>query len=320
VSQLTTIVKDPGPDWVTLPSARSPRWWLPREPPVQARAGLSVYHPVTIRSLVGWELARALARRGAFKLRRGYGLLPREVWEAAGHLVPAGGSLAVARANHPGRFLAIVLDSTGRSSMFVKVARDTPGARALATERQALEAFGAALPPPLIAPKLLGDSEGVLVFESLEWRARALPWRLPQEVAFALGVFFRSASDSAGSTGVAHGDFAPWNLLRTETGWALVDWEDFRADAPAYFDLFHYMIQANSELWRPLRRTIVDGVALKGWVGDVIRAYAAGAEIDAGESPHFLREYLRISSATLDPNAPARGARVRSKMSAELGG
>ena len=246
--------------------------------------------------------------------------MPREVWEAAGHLVPPGGSLAVARANHPGRFLAIVLDSAGRSSKFVKVARDTPGARALATEREALEAFGAALAQPLIAPKLLGHSDGVLVFESLEWRARAFPWRLPTEVAFALGVFFRSASHSAGATGVAHGDFAPWNLLRTETGWALVDWEDFRADAPPYFDLFHYMIQANSELRRPLRRTIVDGVAGRGWVGEIIGAYADGAEIDARESEHFLREYLRISLATLDTEAPARGARVRSKMSAELGG
>lgn len=274
---------------------------------------------MTFRSRLGWEVARISAGWGAFKLRRGYGLLPREVWEAAGHLVPPDGGLAVARANHPGRFLALVFDSDGRSLVFAKVARDTPGVQALAVERRAIERFGASVPPPLFAPTLLSHSDGVLVFESVEWQVRAFPWRLPEEVAFALGAFFRAASDAEGVNGVAHGDFAPWNLLRTETGWGLVDWEGFRIDAPPYFDLFHYLVQANSELRRPLRRTILDGLASRGWVGGVIGAYAAGAEIDARDSAHCLREYLRISAATLALEAPARGTRVRAKMSSELG-
>ena len=46
-----------------------------------AHASLFVYHPVTRRSRLGWELARFLARRGVFGPRRGLPLLPREVWE-----------------------------------------------------------------------------------------------------------------------------------------------------------------------------------------------------------------------------------------------
>lgn len=53
--------------------------------------------------------------------------MPREVWEAAGPPIPSGGGLAVARANHPGRFLALVFDVEGRPAAFVKVAMDTLG-------------------------------------------------------------------------------------------------------------------------------------------------------------------------------------------------
>jgi peptidoglycan/xylan/chitin deacetylase (PgdA/CDA1 family) len=313
-------VPDPGPDWVFLPWSRSPRWFLPREPPRHARAGLSVYYPVTLRSRIGWESARALAGQGAFRFLRGFSLMPREVWEAAGPLIPSGGGLAVARANHPGRFLALVFDVDGRPTAFVKVARDTLGSLALSREREAIEGPGARVPPPLIAPKLLMHSEGVLVVDAIDWRPRASPWRLPEEVAFALGGFFRNtSSDAAGTSGAAHGDFAPWNLLQGENGWGVVDWESFHTGAPPYFDLFHYMIQSRSELRRPLIRTILEGLKGKGWVGAAIGAYAAGSEVDAGDSAHFLREYLRISAASLDPDGPRRGVRVRSRISEELG-
>lgn len=318
--QIMSGVPDPGPDWVTLPSARSPRWFLPREPPAHARAGLSVYYPVTFRSRIGWEAARTLAGRGAFRLRRGSGLLPKEVWEATWALIPTGGGLAVARANHPGRFFALIFGADGRPTMFIKVARDTFGARALAREREGLDGFGAQISPPLMAPKLMSHSEGVLVFESLDWLTRASPWRLPEEVAFALGVFFHTtASKTSGASGAAHGDFAPWNLLRTESGWGLVDWESFHTGAPPYFDLFHYLVQSNSELRRPLKQTILDGLKGKGWVAGAIGAYAAGAELNVRDSPHFLREYLRASAARLEPEAAGRGARVRSNMSRRLG-
>jgi aminoglycoside phosphotransferase (APT) family kinase protein len=118
--------------------------------------------------------------------------------------------------------------------------------------------------------------------------------------------------------GAAHGDFAPWNLLRTQDGWALVDWENFRVAAPPFFDLFHYIVQSNSELRRPLKGSIMRGLRLEGWVGRSIQAYADGAGVDARDGAHSLREYLMTSAATLELQAPRRGVRVRSKLATRL--
>lgn len=309
---------DPRADWVALPSSRSPRWFLQREPPARAEASLFVYHPVTLRSRAGWEVARALAGRGALSLRPGSSLLPREVWEAAGDLIPEDGGLSVARANHPGRFLALVFDRGGLPVAFVKVARDTPGARALAAEREALRRFASILPEPLFAPSVLSDSDGVLILGPIEWRPRSRPWRLPEEVAHALGVFFAKTSSDGGRTGVAHGDFAPWNLLQTPSGWGVIDWENCRTSADPYFDLFHYLVQSNSELRRPSRRAILEGLKLRGWVGSAVGAYASGSGIGVAESRHFLARYLDVSGAMFDPDAPPRGVRVRSRLKTRL--
>ena len=320
-SEMLRPVLEPGSDWVALPWSRSPRWILPRGPSWQAKAGLGVYHPVTLRSRLGWEAARALAGRGAFRRLRGFGLIPNEMWEAAAPFVPRGGSLASAKANHPGRFHALVFDAEGRPVAVVKVARDTVGRLALATEREALDRFGAHLPPPLLAPVLLDHSDGVLVFRAMDWRARTFPWRLPEEVAFGIGTFFRRTSlDGSGDSGAAHGDFAPWNLLRTEDGWGLVDWENFRAEAPPYYDLFHFLIQSNAGLRRPRMQSILAGLNGEGWVGGLIRAYAEGSEVDLRDSAHFLQEYLRISKVVLGSDCTARGLRVRSKMASRVGG
>jgi phosphotransferase family enzyme len=303
-----------GREWVALPWWRSPRWFLPKHPSGHAKAGLSVYLPVTIRSRIGWEAARALADRGAFRLLRGSGLIPREVWEAAGPLVPEGGGLAVARGNHPGRFGTLVFDEFGTAVAFVKIARDTPGSEALSKEREAIEMSGSMLPLPLFPPTLLDHSDGVLVFEAIDTQPRAAPWRLPEDVAFALGVFFHRTSTDGGTSGTAHGDFAPWNLIPTDGHWGLVDWESSHVGAPPYFDLFHYLIQSNSELRRPLRQTILAGLRGKGWVGAAIAAYAAGAQVDVHDGSHFFGEYLRISLARSDRGSPKRAVRIRSDM------
>jgi hypothetical protein len=310
-------VGDPGPDWVALPWSRSPRWFLPREPPENTRAALSVYHPVTARSRAGWEVARLIAGRGLFQLRRGYGLLPKEVWEAAAPLIPPGGGLGVARANHPGRYVCLVIGN-GREEprAFIKIARDTMGSEALRREGEALEAWGGLLPLPLRAPKVLKNSPGALVLEPFEWVPRAAPWRMDVEVAHALGRFFRmTSSEQDPLSGVGHGDCAPWNLLRTRAGeWALLDWESASPGTPPFFDLFHFFVQASAELRRPTKRAIVEGLELRGWVGRTIEAYAKGCEIDSREARRLFPEYLRLSMSNVTPSAPARAVRIRSRL------
>ena len=41
----------------------------------------------------------------------------------------------------------------------------------------------------------------------------------------------------------AHGDFTPWNMVITDNKIALYDWELFKDQAPALFDLFHFHYQ-----------------------------------------------------------------------------
>ena len=99
---------------------------------------------------------------------------------------------------------------------------------------------------------------GLLVLRKEEWRPRFRPWRLDATVARGLGRFFAAGSRDGGATGPAHGDFAPWNLLRTERGWVLIDWEYAFDAAPPAYDLFNFLI-LRADYAFPLQRPGVNG-------------------------------------------------------------
>lgn len=61
--------------------------------------------------------------------------------------------------------------------------------------------------------------------------------------AHALDYARSCLGDVAVACGAAHGDFAPWNTLRTAGGLYVYDWENFREDAPFAWDYFHFCIQ-----------------------------------------------------------------------------
>jgi hypothetical protein len=276
---------------------------------------LFVYHPVTRRSRLGWEMARFAAGRGAFGIRRGLPLVPREVWEATARLIPEGGAMAIARANHPGRFISLVVSGDGRLKAFVKVARDSIGATALIKERLSIERWGPLLTPPLYAPRVLDHRYGALILEPVEWIARTGPWRMDEGVAHSLGRFYRATSSSRHpEVGVSHGDCAPWNVLQTRSGWALIDWEDADENGSPFFDLFHFFVQSSGELGRPTKRTLLAGMELHGPVGESIKAYAAGAERDPRETKPMFREYLERSAAGVEPGIHPRALRIRRQL------
>src|SRR5439155_10799990 len=160
---------------------------------------------------------------------------------------------ALAKANHPGRFIALVIQEDGRPFTFAKVATDDAGREALRHEVEALGSHAQRLPAPISAPRILEHADGVLLLEPVFLRRRLRPWLLAPEVAAALGAFWKATRTDSGPRpgGVAHGDFTPWNLLRTANGWTLIDWEYSWEGAPPFFDVFHFFVQAHWLLGRP---------------------------------------------------------------------
>jgi aminoglycoside phosphotransferase (APT) family kinase protein len=144
---------------------------------------------------------------------------------------------------------------------------------------------------------------------------------LPDEVAGAVGAFFRATAAGGRREGAAHGDLAPWNLLETPDGWVLVDWEHSRVTAPPFFDVFHYVVQAHALLERPTRHEVIAGIATgEGWVGRAIGAYASQAGIAADRAIGHLPAYLEASIAMLDADAPDghKGIAVRRALLREV--
>jgi hypothetical protein len=308
-----------GSGWTQI-GVRTTRWWLPRGPWRTAVAGLNVYQPIAPRSRVGWEMARATALLGAFRLLPRGAPPPREVREALAPHIPPRSTIAVSRANHPGRYIAAIVDDHGRCRMIAKIATETAGKEALRREAEAIDELGHLLVPPVAAPRILANEPGLLLLKAVSWRSRARPWRLEEEVARALGAFFRNNADANGAlAGAAHGDCAPWNLLRTEDGWVLVDWEAVMESAPPFYDLCHYMIQGHTLLgrpqWGPLMRGFKDGA---GWVGAAVRAYAEGAGLEAENALEFLGSYLQRSRSIKETEGDFAGGRTRFRLLHQL--
>lgn len=290
----------PGPGWTGLPRPGAPRWTVPRGPRAAAMNAVFLYQPVTLQARLGWEAARLLASLGAFRLFPRSQAPPEDLERIVGAHLPPESMLAVASSNLPGRYTALVLGrERGELRAVAKVATDEAGRRALEHEARALRSVAASLTRPLAAPQLLAQGEGFVLLDAVRWEPTARPWRLPEEVAGALGRFYRCGSPD-GAVGLAHGDVAPWNLLRCGSGWVLVDWEEARSDAPPFFDLFHFLVMSHALLGRPSRAVLLHGLHGQGWVGRVIRSYAAGAGLPAADAHRSFVTFLEASGRTLD--------------------
>jgi hypothetical protein len=303
--------------WVELPrpgrglptsgaASTPPRLHLPRTSRRSARAALLAYQPCTRKGRIAWETARMVAAFGGFRL------LPQgedptsEVADALAPYLRPEATFAVAESNERGRFVAFIVDDRGSCCCVAKIATESEGRQALAREAEALGRFAPLLPPPLSAPDVLAQGDGLLLLRAIPWRPRLQPWALPADVARALGAFFRADRRSARrDVGLSHGDCAPWNLLRTGGGWALVDWEDAHDQGTPFSDLFHYLVLAHLNLGRPSQRALLEGVRGRGLVARSIGAYAGGAALDVADAPQSLVSYLQVSDRGLDASTPA---------------
>jgi hypothetical protein len=283
-----------GRGWATGVLGRGDRWSLPRGPRRVARSGLLAYHPMTFRGLCVWSAARALAGVGLSNLTVRGEAPPRRVREIVGPYLPVGGTLSSARGNHPGRYLVLLIASDGRITSVGKVATDPRGQESIEREAAILSELGGLLRDPLSAPRVIGAHGPLLLLEPVDWRPRVRPWRLPAEVASSLGAWSRLES-----VGLAHGDFAPWNLLRTDNGWVLIDWEQGHRGR-ASMDVFHYIVQGYALLGRPSRQEVIDGLQGRGRVGHALKAYFVAAGLDPGHMTEAFISYLHKSRQGLD--------------------
>jgi thymidylate kinase len=282
-----------GREWVNLPTKRDPRWYIP----IASSAGFTIHQPMTPKALVGWKVIEGATRLGLGRFLRGESP-PAEVIEAVSNEVPDAASFAVARAHDRTRYVCLAIDERGEPVALAKF--DPGGGPELGREASALQRLGDHLPGPLRTPVLVRTRPSLLVFAPERWRMRLRPWRLPEEVAEALGRFYAS-SDDGPDRGRSHGDFAPWNLLETDRGWVLIDWEDATDDGPPFFDLWHYLVQAHVLLGRPSGRDIERGLTGAGWVGRAVTAYARGAGLPRDRARELLVHYLTVSRDNLDP-------------------
>jgi thymidylate kinase len=301
-----------GAGWSGMPTARQPRWILPRGPRAVSRQGLAVYQPMTLRGRIGWEASRVVAGIGGFRALPRGSAPPRPIRTALAPHVPAGGTLAVAKTNFRERFVVLILDPSGNPRTVAKIALDELGTEALSREADAIQRLGSLLEAPLSAPKLIEHTNSMLLLEAVRWQPRWRPWVLDREVAFGMGVFFRSGvSRQDGLRGGTHGDFAPWNLLHTEDDWVIIDWERASSDGFPFADVCHYLIRGHAHLGRPRARPLLRGfLAGEGWVGEAIRAWSDGAHFAATDAPVWLRRYLQdeklCSSQRIGPDLRRR--------------
>ena len=288
-----------GDGWVALPFSTSTRWILPRGPRPVALAGLTVHQPMTPRGRSSWNVARTLAGLGFLKVLPRTDL-PLDVLDLIAQHLPPFSVPAFAASNHAARWVVLVLARDGTPLRLFKVALEPEGRAALNRERAALERWGSELSSPIEAPRLVDFSDGVLVFDPVTVRPRKNVWALDPAVAAALGRFQAGSGEAAP---VTHGDFAPWNLLLDEGGsWTLVDWEHASDDLPAFYDLWHWVVQCHSLLGvLSTQELLIAPFAGDTWTGRAFRAYADAAGADLDEAVPNLRSYLELSQARLIP-------------------
>lgn len=299
-----------------VPPIGRPRWLLPRSGRA-AVAGLDVYQPMTRRGRVIWEGARLAARVGALRLVPGR--FDPEIEAAVGPHLREGWSMAVSFGSDRRRGVVLIIDEHGVAVLAAKVAFDAAGRERLADEADRMERLALGLAPPLRAPRIVEHSEGILVLEAVRWRARPRPWFMPAALAAGIGHFHHGSRSTAARPG--HGDFAPWNVMQTSAGWALLDWEEARADAPPYADPFHFLVQGHALLGRPHAEEILDGLEGRGWIGRALGAYAHAARLDGVDPREALSEYLGRSMPPDSGRADHdRGRRSRVDLLRRLGG
>lgn len=302
--------------WIGMPPGSATRWWLPRAPGRRTMEAMAIHHPVTWRAILKWQVARLAARAGLLRLLPAS--RPPDFHGFVERLTPPGASVAVGRSWRDTRGHILVLGPDDVPMSLIKVAEDPVGRAELAWEAEMAVRLGSRLGGGVSAPKVLERGDGFVSLEAVRWSPRWDAAQLPVDVAIALGRLYREGADEPGGPGFAHGDFTPWNLLRTTSGWSLIDWEHARIDAPPFFDLFRFVVQSSAFLGRPRPEAILAALRGDGPLGPAFIAYAEVAGVDLDAAPGHLATYLEADLAGLRAEGEEDVRGVRSLLLGEL--
>ncbi|RYF74211.1 MAG: hypothetical protein EOO39_09015, partial [Cytophagaceae bacterium] len=94
--------------------------------------------------------------------------------------------------------------------------------------------------------------------------------RIPVSLLDKLERLLQSLDEQAPITvASAHGDFTPWNIMLRGQKLCVIDWELYRADMPALYDLFHFqyqsMVMLGNQGFEAIRREVDTTLKQTDW-------------------------------------------------------
>lgn len=243
-----------------------------------ARAALRIYRPFHRRAALAVRVGAPLLARG---------IAPRSPppLDARGLASTVGidaTAAAVMRSSHGGRLVAGLAHDAALTAV-VKLGPE--GDEGLEREVTALETVRGG--PAFRVPTLLHAGR---------WDGRSLVATrgvavdrpiLDTEEALAVSVALTTGLTGAGP--IVHGDFAPWNVLRSGPDVVLVDWEGWRAEPDPLFDLANFVTQRGQllGLYEPDQAVVqLTAPGSPGW------RYLERVGLDPARAPELLIGYL----------------------------
>ena len=271
-----------------------PRYELWAQPGRDGVAAARVlYQPRRRLRVAGTAITRYLPRRKTALPDAGIETIVGHVAALAGvHADPA----AALHSRVTGRWVFALMGRDGHGAVMKLGPHDDDGIAHEAAMLSTLASSRMELEIPRVRWHGVHEDRSVLVTDLVvRWSATAEP-SLEDARAAACAL----AQSSCGF--VVHGDLAPWNLVPTATGLALLDWEDGRCTDDPLHDLAHYVITLGEALrmWRP--DAAVRHLCERGGVG---WRYLEEIGLDPRSADEHLERFLRRPAAqTL---APERG-------------
>jgi hypothetical protein len=207
-------------------------------PGPSARAAIGIYSPLRFRAAAAARLNRALLAMGMW---RSIDEPLRDVNELARLLSVSADAVATRASSAPGR-LIVGFAAEGSLRIVAKVGRlDDDGLRREGAVLQEISRLGCS---DFEIPTLrwLGEwcDRYVVAVEASDTLAGTT-------LADARRVAIALAGAKSGQA-LTHGDFAPWNLVRTSSGLLLLDWEEARLSREPLVDLTHFVVQSGTLL------------------------------------------------------------------------